>query len=250
MALGGCSIIRRDSPIAETTTSKPRAAKPALIGLAVFAVVLLAGLGLAFILDLNRPSPVVADPIKPGPTTPASSIGDLESGPLEPRLDHSLVWTGSELIVWGGCADRLCTEPLADGASYNPRLDTWNLIAPTPLAPRSEHLAVWTGEEMLIVGGAQSDRTGAAYSRATHSWRSLPEAPIGVRARWADGRGGRMSGVWDGNRFIIWEPEHDRLVGYWPDEDRWSQLEPIGLVVDNGRAQVVRKRTLCTWSFI
>ena len=42
------------------------------------------------------------------------------------RFAHSVVWTGSEMIVWGG-RDQNGT-PLNTGARYNPNTDTWTPI--------------------------------------------------------------------------------------------------------------------------
>lgn len=51
--------------------------------------------------------------------------------PLSPRADHSVVWTGREMIVWGGDAGG---SYFADGAAYDPRRDTWRKIAPAAAA--------------------------------------------------------------------------------------------------------------------
>jgi N-acetylneuraminic acid mutarotase len=83
----------------------------------------------------------------------------LEGAP-SPRSGHTAVWTGTEMIVWGGSSHSpLATgERTATGGRYDPTTDTW-----TPLSeegapePRSGHSAVWTGSAMLIFGGADSD---------------------------------------------------------------------------------------------
>jgi hypothetical protein len=38
-------------------------------------------------------------------------------GPLSSRVDHTAVWTGQEMLLWGGTSGE---TPLADGASYRP----------------------------------------------------------------------------------------------------------------------------------
>src|SRR6058998_3920530 len=67
------------------------------------------------------------------------------------RYWHTTVWTGSEMIVWGGWS-RGGTNT---GAKYNPTTDSWvatNLTnAP---AYRYLHTAVWTGNEMIVWGGS------------------------------------------------------------------------------------------------
>jgi len=68
----------------------------------------------------------------------------------EERYSASFVWTGSEMVVWGGYH----FDPLQNGARYNPTSNTWqamtNVGAPTA---REYHTAIWTGGEMLIWGG-------------------------------------------------------------------------------------------------
>ena len=66
------------------------------------------------------------------------------------RVDHTAVWTGSEMIVWGG----YCRNYLNTGGRYNPSTDNWTATS-TINAPaaRAEHTAVWTGSEMIVWGG-------------------------------------------------------------------------------------------------
>src|SRR6266545_2968066 len=67
------------------------------------------------------------------------------AGAPSPRTSNSGVWTGQELIVWGGFSGGVRRN---DGAAYNPRTDSWRLL-PTDGAPseRAFHTAVWTGSE-------------------------------------------------------------------------------------------------------
>src|SRR5205823_5833600 len=67
------------------------------------------------------------------------------------RQSHTAVWTGSEMIIWGG------TDPSSDfntGGRYNPSTDSWTPTS-TVNAPaaRAFHTAVWTGSEMIVWGG-------------------------------------------------------------------------------------------------
>jgi hypothetical protein len=69
------------------------------------------------------------------------------------RDSHTAVWTGSEMIVWGGV---FCC-PAVDfntGGRYNPGTDSWVRTSTTdaPFA-RWDHIAVWTGSEMIAWGG-------------------------------------------------------------------------------------------------
>ena len=63
------------------------------------------------------------------------------------RYLHTAVWTGSEMIIWGGFASNT-------GGRYDPDTDSWTATS-TSNAPalRVSHTAVWTGSEMIVWGG-------------------------------------------------------------------------------------------------
>src|SRR5213594_297433 len=67
------------------------------------------------------------------------------------RDSHTAVWTGSEMIVWGGYNG---SSFLNTGGRYNPGTDSW-IATSTTNAPagRQEFAAVWTGSEMIVWGG-------------------------------------------------------------------------------------------------
>ena len=70
------------------------------------------------------------------------------------RTGHVVVWTGSELIVWGGYGPGEYTNPLGDGARYNVATDTWAPVAAAGApTPRTFATAIWTGSEMIVWGG-------------------------------------------------------------------------------------------------
>jgi hypothetical protein len=68
------------------------------------------------------------------------------------RYLYTAVWTGSEMIVWGGENGNYI--PLNTGRRYNPSTDSWTATNTTN-APeaRAYHAAVWTGSEMMVWGG-------------------------------------------------------------------------------------------------
>ena len=78
------------------------------------------------------------------------------------------VWTGKEMIVWGGLDDDFVFHN--DGGRYNPRNDSWlcttNMNVPQA---RGLHSAEWTGTEMVIWGGFSSgvSAPGGRYDPAT-----------------------------------------------------------------------------------
>ncbi len=87
--------------------------------------------------------------------TPATEAWSLISsqGAPQPRYGATVVWTGSKMIVWGGLAN-MGGPALGTGGVYDATSDTWLATSAVnqPLA-RSLHVAVWTGQGMIIWGG-------------------------------------------------------------------------------------------------
>ena len=159
-------------------------------------------------------------------TWTAISATDAPDG----RIDYTAVWTGSEMIVWGGFN---FSPPyfLNSGGTYNPATDTWSGtdITKAPNA-RDFHTAVWTGTEMIVWGGYTNGddlNTGGRYNPATDMWTATAtiNAPIGRESHTA---------VWTGTEMIV-------LVGvgcgsncrlnngskYNPSADSWTTTSTV-----------------------
>ena len=139
---------------------------------------------------------------------------------LDPRYWHSAVWTGSEMIVYGGMSD--VGTVYGDGSRYDPATDTWSLVSSIG-APgqRQSHVAVWTGSEMVIWGG-RGDLSGGRYDPVTDTWRpmSIANAPA---YRWS------ASVVWTGTQMIVWGGDGGGVAlntggRYDPASDAWTPL--------------------------
>lgn len=76
---------------------------------------------------------------------------------LSGRGAHRAVWTGREMVVWGG----FNTTELGDGAAYNPASDTWRPVPAAPLLPRQGQAMVWSGDGAVIWGGHGPHGEGA-----------------------------------------------------------------------------------------
>src|SRR4029077_5520206 len=83
------------------------------------------------------------------PTTNSWTATSTANAPTG-RDNHTAVWTGSEMIVWGGEDGSYFNT----GGRYNPITDNWRGTS-TINAPlrRAVHTAVWTGSEMIVWGG-------------------------------------------------------------------------------------------------
>ena len=127
--------------------------------------------------------------------------------------DLAAVWTGSEMIVWGGAGD---SGDLNTGGRYNPSTDSW-IATSTTNAPsgRQRHTAVWTGSEMIVWGGfsgiEREVNTGGRYNPSTDSWTatSLTNAPSARDFHTA---------VWTGSEMIIWG-------GYPHRYQHWREIQ-------------------------
>jgi hypothetical protein len=237
-----------------TPTIRPR--QVTVVMSAVLAVVLVAG-SLAgrrgpdrphHRLHFDEPPPASAlfDPLVGEPTAgageSAAAIGALAPvrpphripegwtwqpvGPLPGRQGNVAVWTGREIVYWGG--DRPGRP--AQGAAYDPRTQEWRRLRRSPLSNRTDPAAVWTGREVLVFGGvngAGPQNDGAAYDPALDQWRAISASPLVARVPlvWA----------WTGTEVLVVA----RAVGfsdgimdaaaYDPAQDTWRPLPTLPL---------------------
>jgi len=154
-----------------------------------------------------------------GKYNPTTDTWAATGGAPSARASHSTVWTGSEMIVWGGADD---AGSLNTGGRYNPSTDSWTNTSTTNApSARSGHTAVWTGSEMIIWGGQVGSNTGGRYNPATDSWTatSTINAPSDRLFHTA---------VWTDSDMIIWGgrgPAYLSTNGkYNPNTDTWTAV--------------------------
>src|SRR6185295_537281 len=90
------------------------------------------------------------------------------------REDHFAVWTGTEMLVWGGedNGGRLNT-----GRRYHPGPNTWGSDLSTVGAPtgRAGGASAWTGSEMIVWGGISNEELisdiGGRYDPVSDAWQ-------------------------------------------------------------------------------
>jgi len=248
---------------------------------ATAAAVVVAVLGVAVatrsaVLD-NTPTPVLGPGLLVQDATPRQlarghwqALPSLPPGLLARRSGAAVVWTGRELIVWGGLSRRgTVFQTLADGATYDPRTGRWALLPPAPEGQWLEGdrgLAVWTGREVLVWGGvtipdpvgnpnAGRPADGVAYDPERRTWRRLP-----ARTAQPTPSCGDCWAVWTGRELVVGQVEEADAgggtvaVAYDPAANRWRPLPPSPtLTGGNGH---LRARTamwagarLLVWSF-
>jgi len=153
--------------------------------------------------------------------------------PLVRQL-HTAIWTGTEMIVWGGYGD---LGALDSGAKYNPTSDSWTETSPTDApAARVYHTAVWTDTEMIVWGGYDADVTyfndGARYDPLYNHWTAISSSGA-PDARYLH------TAVWNGSEMMVWggyysewvdeyyyEYYYDTGGEYDPAADSWTALDP------------------------
>lgn len=179
------------------------------------------------------------------PCTQQSSASALAQGhwtnlppaPIAPRIDEAAVWTGRELVIWGG-AGAYGDVTFGNGAAYDPATRRWHRLPPSPLGPRWGVSAVWTGTDVFIWGGvgAGADwsgtqyRDGALYDPATMRWTVVPATPTGP--------GEGATALWTGHDVIVLGGRGAGTLGwrgalsvggaaYDPVTGRWHTLPPF-----------------------
>jgi Putative metal-binding motif/Kelch motif len=143
----------------------------------------------------------------------------------DPRFHHGAVWTGSEMLVWGGSDG---PDSWNSGGRYDPVTDTWQTVtlAGAPSA-RASHQAVWTANEMIVWGGRYESffspgdflGDGARYNPSTDTWS--PISTVG-----APPAGPNYTSVWTGAEMIVWSG----VAGgrYNPTTNTWTPVSALG----------------------
>jgi N-acetylneuraminic acid mutarotase len=144
------------------------------------------------------------------------------------RASHVSVWTGTEMIVWGGATTLgVNTVAAGDGSIYNPVTGTWSPVSGKGApSPRYDAVAVWTGTKMIVWGGGTPSgelNDGAMYDPATNTW--TPMASKGAPAA-------RMLAVavWTGSKMIVYGGlQGSTALGdgyaYDPVADTWTPIK-------------------------
>lgn len=124
------------------------------------------------------------------------------------------VWTGSEVVIWGGAAATSASDPgrsLGDGATFDLEEGRWRPMPPSPFPDGLYRpLGAWDGTELIVIGTWCDEEippvtdgspppcpkgpAAAAYDPETRTWRRLDPPPIPVDS-------------WSGARVVAEGPE-------------------------------------------
>lgn len=174
-------------------------------------------------------------PDQPGPEPAISPLrfAELPVGwtelPPPPEVRHYAAtgWTGEQLLMWGGTEPGYSSVPEDTGFRFDTRTGRWQEMAPSPLPARIDPASAWTGQELLVWGGAGGEQSarwladGAAYDPERDTWRQLPPAPVSPRAPLS---------VWTGQDLLVWGTAARRSdipvdgAAYDPATDTWRRI--------------------------
>jgi hypothetical protein len=198
-------------------------------------IVLVAGLTVLRFMSTDAPSPQDS-------LVGASQTTELAEGwtelplPPEVRSGAAHVWTGTELLAWGGCAPEVEDDckPTADGYSFDPGTGTWHALPEAPIASSGAD-GTWTGNQAVFLRFRDGRRlVGASYDPAAGSWNKIAAGPITAEYGAAE--------VWTGSEIVVFgggernEPSTSNGAAYDPKTDEWRKIAeaPIGLNASSG----------------
>jgi hypothetical protein len=152
--------------------------------------------------------------------------------PLQ-RWNHTAVWTGSRMIVWGGSYRNTGGGPALltnTGGSFDLGTQTWTSTS-TGGAPtaRASHAAVWTGTRMIVWGGLFTQE-GKLYNPGNDSW-----APMSTSGQPTASK--NPSAVWTGVEMIVWGANPGGR--YRPATDVWVPMPTVNAPTSRAGASTV-----------
>lgn len=150
-------------------------------------------------------------------------------GAPDAREQHSAVWTGSKMIIWGGNGGpgKLVLDT---GAVYDSTNRTWSPVSMTGApSARHSHQAVWTGSKMIIWGGygASGEASGGGmYDPVTDSWTALTTTGEPTKRI-------RHTALWNGKTMVVFGGLANNLpinkgAAFDPMTNAWSNIATSG----------------------
>jgi len=180
---------------------------------------------------------------------PAHATGDepeaagwhrLGRVPADAITPDRAVWTGRDLVIWDAGT--------SSAVAFDPRTGSRRRLPKSPLRPRGAVVMAWTGDEVLVWGGARRVADcdgptpyldGAAYNPRSNDWRRIPDAPIAPRIA--------VGAAWTGRELIVTGGGPAALgraksvdsvrrdgAAYDPSTNRWRRIPPSPVKMTTG----------------
>jgi len=159
-------------------------------------------------------------------------------GAPSPRSHYALAPAEGALIVWGGWAEK--QGPVGDGAILDLEQPAWRPIsmAGAP-ARRVSPVVAWTGQRLLIWGGADAEDAGAPLEPLADGARYDPTADRWEPMSQENAPAGRFNRVsaWTGRQLLVLSGRVGPVPGaargatqgalYDPAADRWTPISGV-----------------------
>jgi hypothetical protein len=153
-------------------------------------------------------------------------------GPFEPRADHVAMWTGLEVLIFGGVSATTEVGSLVTGLGFDPATEVWRDLAPSPVAVTSwpSNDPMWTGEQLHIVGSMRDEQDWSVvvltYRPETDLWQVSPPRPTEPGVYATPG-----AAVWTGSGIVLAggdvnAPSNEAWV-FDPTSQEWRQIEDM-----------------------
>jgi hypothetical protein len=152
----------------------------------------------------------------PRPVTDASY---LDPGPFGFQSGAHVIWTGREMIVWGGYG--ASGNPLWNGAAFDPESGVWRLLPDPPSLGFGSAEAVWADTRLVVF----SRYVTAYLDLASDEWTVVGDGPPYVP---------HSPGftVWTGDLVATWAPLGIHVFD--PETAEWETLPDPGVGGANG----------------
>ncbi|MFN7130515.1 MAG: Kelch repeat-containing protein, partial [Myxococcales bacterium] len=142
------------------------------------------------------------------------------------RMNHTAVWAGNRMVVWGG---ENASGVLGTGGLYDPGADSWAAM-PTSGAPsaRTLHVSAAVGSRVLIWGGTDGGSffsDGRVFDVSTGTWTA-------VAATNAPSARAYATAVTTGSEILVWGGTDGAALGtgarYDPASNSWTAINTTG----------------------
>ncbi|MEZ4741666.1 MAG: kelch repeat-containing protein [Bdellovibrionota bacterium] len=155
------------------------------------------------------------------------------------RMQHSSLWTGELMIVYGGVADSSYEKNFNDGYTFCPQTFVWQKISSKNSPYRHHHIALWTGDSMIIWGGfaihngrSNWQNSGAIWNAKSNTWKQIvPPFGPSTTGEYSNVRQSQTA-IWTGRELIVWGGLDDSgdPIGAIYDlaNDSWRKISTLG----------------------
>lgn len=159
----------------------------------------------------------------------------LPEAPISARFQQAAVWTGDEMVVFGGNDGGAGSGNAGGAAAYSPATGSWRQLADPPDDVSGAPVAVWTGSEVVAFGGPPEGGThGAVYDPQADEWRPVASSVLGTAVSSV------THATWTGTQVLLVGasgPRGERGAAlYDPATDRWTGLPDAPEALPEGKA--------------